>query len=292
MRPAWPRPLIFVAWLSLSLQKMADATEVVLVESIDWLAVSSAHIALYEVENHRLRNGPATAGAGEFGLRVLQAWKGQPPKHVWLPLNGPMPSTPSAAQVLVFFGADASPDALIALNENAAGSTPTITASFQVLRTRAEILSALDQRLRRLIAEPKANSASVRLGIPAGSEAGRFFGREGAHDVLVPADRELGEALRAQTSAEEDVWARARAAHQLAAFPDAESIQRLIELLHDPATAVVTTVKDGQTIEQRAYPVRQAAYDALLRSSVPVTEPDGYLASFPTGLLTARGALL
>ena len=258
---------------------MAETSEMVAAESIDWLTVSSPQIALAVLTELHAAAEPHAATT--LTLRISQTLKGHPPAGATVKLDGAFDGS-VGDEFVAFFDAARAERVLISLTRVAeAGTTLALSSTFAVLRTRREILDAVTRRMRR---EAPAAPASLRLEIPAQSDARALLAGDGSAYLVVPADPELGPAILAHTFAQ-DVWERARSAHQLAAYPNDASIRRLIEMLEDPGTATLQTVGGPGAGRREVYPARQAAYDVLSTLRVPIAEPQSYWAAFPRDLL-------
>ncbi len=242
---------VAVAFLTLLAPWVAQA-ELKVTASLDWLVVSSPHIALV-----------TTDGSGAVRTTIL---RGNPPGGP--PLDARLPR-----RLLSFMDAKGALVHTIDLEVDFDVSAPAYTAEFGVLTTEKDILARVRARLTRAAREVVHGSFTVQ--IPEGTPAFTSLSASGSGYLVVPADPSLRDGLLAALRAD-DVHVRACAAWRLSRYPGDETVRLLQAALTDPGTAVV---RDGEPpVPVTTWPVRQNAYDALVALGVAVPKPAGWRA--------------
>ncbi len=242
-------------------------------ESLEWLVESRPAIGLY-------------AGSG-----LLRGLKNAPPERI---------TTSRPDELVVFFGPDSRTSYTIDLTD-AEAADPPITEAFELVRGREPILATIAGRLDRLTTTRSTGTevrnvetpqrGFLRFEVPDETAAHRVLFLGSACYLVMPVEAAFREPVLAQTHAA-DVWERARAAHQLGNYPDAECRSRLHAMLEDPESATLTMIATGRRDEKRVYPPRQLAYDVLTELGELLTKPAGYSDAFPYAIATAGSRAL
>ncbi|MBI4613765.1 MAG: hypothetical protein HY720_09160 [Planctomycetes bacterium] len=272
-------------------------------ESIDWLVVSRKHAAIGSVAGVSEDVAPGALWLDRtVELEVKETLRGEPPgraSFAWhVPsstsgkAHGEVEMSPPAigAEFLLFFGDEGAVEYAVdlAFPSNMMHGV-VFSTDFGVLLTRDEILDAVQKRIERLAKEPPLVEPAgpdrrsffepprgfLRLEVPEDSPAFRALWSGSACYLIVPADPEYLPGLIEETRSE-NPWARARAAWRLATYPGEETEKLLRGLLSDPGTSSVGASRGGESVEVEVFPVRQAAYEALVALGFKVDKPEGW----------------
>jgi hypothetical protein len=259
------------------------------ISSIEWLTVSSPHIAVMRVEAVRDSTVPAANGAPlrSVYLRTQEVLRGAPPAYFRAPRTLVNYEIPPAVgdRVLVFFtrpdaGWEENRDSWFLFELASAGFyefNPAVSMDARVLHAD-EILQATRKRLRMVrTGRPLGDSrkvdadgiwsgkGSLTLEIPEGTEAADSIVTMSVNYLVVPADIELLPRIMAE-AADTSAWVRAEAACRLVQYP-AEGRSTLFRLLQDRGTIVWGDRKIP------VHPVSIAAFEALRAIGVDVARP-------------------
>jgi hypothetical protein len=277
-------------------------------ESLDWLVISRAHIAIAEVTAVQVHPDPVHPQNPDqtIDFRITSVLKGRPAREASVrrpvcragdsegALKGTYPAKGSA--FLLFFKESGELDYQIDLDHPATGGDDLpITIDFKLLHDRASILDLVAKRLERAKATPARPGPTTRpadadsewlapgvgegfleLWCPSDSPAERALYSGSGTRLIVPADPEWKDRLIKQTR-DADVTERARAATRLTAFAGPETIESLRRLLKDQESVEMQVSEGNQPLHKViAWPARQCAYETLRRLGVDVAKPAGY----------------
>jgi hypothetical protein len=202
--------------------------------------------------------------------------------------------------VLAFADADKLVERVVGLDRH--DLRPALTVSFDLLADRSAILdavrSAVDGRGQvgaaaagRALGLNEPQRGFLRFAVPAGTPAYEALYAGGACYLVVPVQPDLEQDLLRHSQAG-DPWERARVAHQLGNYSDREAVERLGQLLLDPARMPVQTLSGGRRTERSVQPAAQVAFDSLTELGVAVDQPDGWVEDFPHLLIWPGSAAL
>ncbi len=279
--------------------------EIAIGESLAWLAVSRPHIGVARVVADARDAGPGDAlHTRRLELRRTAVVVGAPPAQAQfrIVVAGGAAGAAGAvgAEVLAFTDADGIVDRVVGLDST--DFAPALTASFGVLVDRTGILGLVTGSLDRLgPAEPGSAERAVRLHepqrgflrfvVPPGTAAHQALYGGGTSYLVLPVDPAMERDLL-RHSGSGDPWERARVAHQLGNYPDADAIRRLRDLVLDGEVAIVRGLSGGRRTERPLRPPSQVAFDVLAELGVGVDRPAGYVDDFPYQLVLPGSAAL
>jgi hypothetical protein len=278
-----------ISWVAIVTAPTPCTARSVVFPTIEWLTVSSPHIAVMRVEAVRDSTVPAANGAPlrSVYLRAQEVLRGTPPTYLRAPrtLVNYEISPLVGDRVMVFFnrpdaGWEEHQESWFLFELTSAGFyefDPAISMDASILHGE-EILRTVRKRLHRMrTGRPLGDSrrvepagvwsgkGSLTLEIPEGSEASDSIVTLSRNYVCVPADIELLPRFMAE-AADTSAWVRATAACRLVRYP-AQARSTLWRLLGDRGTSFVNDPK------VLVHPVSFAAFEALRVLGVAAPKP-------------------
>jgi len=253
--------------------------------SLDWLVDSCPHIAVVQRVEKKLPDRVVEAG-------VKSVLKGDPPRSGRFDYYTPS-DMKLGNEFLVFWDANKHFRYAIDLDQAPTSSfSAAFTDDFKVYTDGEDIVDAAKERLRhkpagpvRVDANNRPKRGAICLDVPVDSAAWKIMWGGSACYLWVPADPELKPVVMKLIAESKEPMTKAGLIKQLYNYPDKETFLFLDNCLRDTSTTKIQFAAGSGHQDEIVYPVRQAAYLALVASgNAPVAKPPGYsdsLSIFP-----------